>query len=97
MVLTQLEGKVRPEHWATLKRAFAEGSLPLPSAISQSYLIQDESERDVWRIVTIWQSRQALQDYRASVETPGGVLMFRAVGAEPTLCISQVISHARQD
>jgi hypothetical protein len=27
----------------------------------------------------------ALEEYRRLVETPGGVLLFRSVGAEPTL------------
>jgi heme-degrading monooxygenase HmoA len=97
MVLTQLEGKVAPERWDTLKQAFQAANQQLPSAIYQSYLIQDGTERDQWCIVTVWHSRQALQEYRASVETPGGVLMFRAVGAEPTLSIFDVIDRARND
>ena len=95
MILTQLEGKVAPEHWNNLKVAFAESLQQLPSAIYQSYLIQDESERSIWRIVTIWRSRQALQAYRATVETPGGVLMFRAAGAEPTLSIHKVVNLSK--
>ncbi len=97
MILTQLEAKVSPEQWDALKQAFHEAGQQLPSAIERSYLIQDEAERETWRILTFWQSRQALQDYRASVETPGGVLMFRAAGAEPSLSICEVIDRAYQD
>jgi hypothetical protein len=95
MVLTQLEGKVAPEQWEVLKQMFYNANQQLPSAIANSYLLQDGNERDIWRIITVWRSRQALQDYRASVETPGGVLMFRAAGAEPTLSIFDVIDYSR--
>lgn len=94
MILTQLEAQVSPEQWDTLKQAFHEAGQQLPSAIDRSFLIQDEAKRDTWRILTVWHSRQALQAYRESVETPGGVLMFRAAGAEPSLSIYEVIDCA---
>jgi len=40
----------------------------------------------------VWR-REALDEYRRSVETPGGVLRFRAAGAEPTLSIFDVAVH----
>ncbi|MBZ0295966.1 MAG: hypothetical protein K8L99_25625 [Anaerolineae bacterium] len=91
MVVTQLEGKVSSDQWDTLKQTFTSASQQLPSAIDHSYLIQDQATQDMWRILTIWKSREALQDYRASIETPGGVLIFREAGAEPTLSIYDVI------
>jgi len=97
MIFTQLEGKVTQEHWGTLKQAFAEALQQMPSAIYQTYLIQDEAKNDIWRILTIWKSQQTLQEYRASVNTPGGILMFRAAGTEPTLTICEVVNHAPQD
>lgn len=44
--------------------------------------------------MTSWQSREGLQEYRESVATPEGVLVFRAVGAEPTLAIFDVVDFA---
>lgn len=97
MLLTQLEGRVAPDRWDTLKQAFdTVAQQQLPTAIYQSYLVQDASDAEIWRIVTVWHSREALQVYRDSVETPDGVLMFRAAGTEPTLLISAVIRHAEQ-
>jgi hypothetical protein len=96
MVLTQLEGTVAPEQWDTLKQAYrAEMNEPLPPYIVQTYLIQDSVNSELWRIITIWRSRQALMDYRASVETPSGVLMFRAAGTEPTLTIFEVVDRSK--
>jgi hypothetical protein len=97
MLLTQLEGKVSPEQWDVLQQEFQKAAQQLPPQIDQSYLVQDQNEKETWRVVTIWENRQALQDYRESVETPGGVLMFRAVNAEPTLSICEVIEYAQKD
>jgi quinol monooxygenase YgiN len=94
MIITQLEAKVSPEKAGILKAAFNRSLQQLPSAIEQSYLVQDTTDHDVWRVITIWKNREALQSYRQSVETPEGILMFRAAGAEPTLTIFDVISHS---
>jgi hypothetical protein len=95
MIVTQLEGKVSPDQWDTLKQAFRQAGQQLPSAIDHSYLIQDQTTKETWRILTIWKSRQALQDYRTSIDTPGGVLIFREAGADATLSISEVVVHVQ--
>lgn len=93
MIVTQLEAKVSPKNSDLLKSAFGKALQNLPSEIEKSYLVQDRNDNDVWRVITIWKSQDALQSYRQSVETPEGVLMFREVGAEPTLTISDVVRH----
>ncbi len=90
MIITQLEGKVTSGKWNMLKASFDKALENMPSAIKHSYLVQDKTDSDVWRVITIWHSREALRNYRESVETPEGVLMFRAAGTEPTLTISEV-------
>jgi hypothetical protein len=97
LIITQLEGTVPSDQWDTLKQAFEKAAQQLPSAIEHSYLIQDRGSRDTWRVLTVWKSWEALQDYRATVETPGGMLMFQAAGAEPSLSIGDVVEHAHQD
>lgn len=91
MIITQLEGRVSSEKSEILKAAFDRSLKQLPSAIEQSYLVQDRTDHDVWRVITIWKSREALQGYRQSVETPEGIMMFREAGTEPTLSISEVV------
>jgi quinol monooxygenase YgiN len=90
MIITQLEGKVSSEKLDMLKSIFNKALQDIPSAIKYSYLAQDKTDAGVWRVITVWHSREALQNYRQSVETPEGVLMFRAAGTEPTLTISEV-------
>jgi len=94
MIITQLEGKVSTDKQDILKNAFDKALLQMPSAIKASYLLQDKNDSDIWRVLTIWHSREALQAYRQSVEVPEGVLMFREAGSEPTLCINEVIEHS---
>ncbi len=43
--------------------------------------------------MTVWQSRQALDEMRQSNETPRGVLIFRAVQAEPVLSVFDVAAQ----
>lgn len=92
MLVTVLEAHVPPERAEDLLRGYGEATGSLPPFIERTFLLQ-EADGDVWQIVTVWPSRRALETYRASVETPEGVRMFRAVGAEPTLRIFEAHDH----
>jgi hypothetical protein len=93
MVVTMLEAQVPDEASARLIEAFdTMGSEALPPEISESFLVR-ESGTDTWRIVTVWVSMDALENYRQAVDIPGGVLMFRSVGAEPSLSIHKTEAH----
>jgi hypothetical protein len=94
MVVTMLEANVPQERQGDLRSAFDGSGEALPPPIRESFLLRGDGE--ACRIVTVWTSREALDEYRASVETPGGVLMFRSVGAEPTLTIFDVMSRVTQ-
>lgn len=96
MIVTMLEATVDPERSSQLVDAFEEAGDFLPAAIVESFLLR-QSDSDVWRIVTVWESGESLHEYRRSVDTPGGVLMFRSAGAEPGLTIFEAVarvSHA---
>ena len=94
MVMTVLEAHVADDQWATLKQAFAEeiAHHMLPS-IYQTFLIQGLSDPTLWRIITVWRSREDLQAMRQQ-GTPAGVLMFRAAQAEPTLALFDIAAYA---
>jgi len=94
MVVTLLEARIDETEADALVDSFRRGSDSLPSAIRETFLLR-ESDGDLWRVVTVWESRSALDGYRASVETPEGVLMFRSAGAEPALTIFEVEAHAQ--
>ena len=94
MVMTVLEARVAEAYWPRLRQAFEDAAAQLPAQIVQSFLVQGADDPALWRVVTVWRSREALTEYRRSVEVAGGVLMFRAVEAEPTLAIFDVAVHA---
>ena len=96
MVMTILEAHVANEKWGALERAYRAGTESIPPPIAQTFLVQSSGDQTIWRIITLWHSREALQEYRQSVDTPGGVLMFREAGAEPTLTVFDVRAQVRK-
>jgi heme-degrading monooxygenase HmoA len=93
MVITVLEAHVAPEKAAKLEQAYKQGIERLDAGITQTFLTRGSNDSSVWRIVTVWESRNALDEMRRSGETPRGVLMFRAAYAEPVLSVFDVVAH----
>ncbi len=89
MVVTMLEARVEEDQAEVLVGQFRAAGDSLPPFIIESSLLHD-ADSDVWRVVTVWASQEALDAYRASVKTPEGVRMFRAAGAEPSLKVFDV-------
>lgn len=96
MVMTVLEGTVAEADWPKLESAYADRTRSLPPGLGQTFLVQDRNEPAIWKITSVWDSQQALNEMRLSGETPGGLLIFRAAGAEPVLSVLTVRHHARQ-
>jgi quinol monooxygenase YgiN len=95
MVITILEARVEPAKWSALQSAYKKGTAgQLPSQMIQTFLIQSMANKMIWQIVSVWKSREALDEMKKSVETPAGVLMFRAAEAEPTLTVYEVCGFA---
>ncbi len=90
MVITILEAHVSAERWSDFQEDFRQRSTDLPPQMVRTYLLQDARDQTRWEIVSVWKSREALDEMRNSGETPAGVLMFRRVGAEPQLSIFSV-------
>jgi heme-degrading monooxygenase HmoA len=93
MVMTILEGRVSKDNWSVLEQAYQEGSHIQEPGLVQSFLIHSTREADLWRILTLWSSRDALEAMRKSNETPRGVLMFRKANTEPQLSIFDVVQE----
>jgi quinol monooxygenase YgiN len=89
-VTTILEAHVAPEKAAVLERVYAEMISTTERRVSepvQSFLIRSTSDATLWRILSVWSSREALDTMRSRPETPAGVVMFRTAGAEPVLSV----------
>jgi heme-degrading monooxygenase HmoA len=94
MVITVLEAHVKPENWTAFQGDFNQRIAQLPPQMLQTFLLQGATDQTLWQIVSVWKSRAALDEMRNSGETPEGVLMFRAAGAEPKLSIFNVPASA---
>ncbi len=95
MVTTILEAQVAPEKATTLEANFKQAIEHLDAGIMQTFLLHNSKKQELWQIVTVWESREALEAMRQSGETPRGVLIFRSAGAEPVLSVLEVVSHAK--
>lgn len=94
MIMTILEARVASEQWEALQQAFEAQSKHRPEQLLQSFLVQSTIDPTLWQVIGLWPSREALEEMRRSTETPGGVLMFRAAGAEPTLSLFEIMKQA---
>ncbi len=90
-VMTVLEAVVPEARQAELERVFTGSGGRRPAQLVSSYAVRDAADPSRWRLVGVWRSRAALEEYRKSIATPGGVQMFRSVGVEPTLSIWEVV------
>ncbi len=95
MVITILEANVSQGQWPVLEREYrAEIGGSLDAGLVQTFLLHGLADPTLWRIVTVWESREALDKMRASGETPRGVVIFQAAGAKPSLSIWDVPAYA---
>lgn len=94
MVMTILEARVKAENWTVLEDDYKKRTVQLPPQMIETFLVQDTADRTLWRIITVWKSREALDGIRNSSETPAGVVMFRNAGTEPELSIFNVPASA---
>ncbi|HEY3473659.1 MAG TPA: antibiotic biosynthesis monooxygenase [Anaerolineales bacterium] len=90
MVITVLEGHIKAENWSAFQIDYQSRIIELPPQMVQTYLLQSATDQTLWQIISVWESREALDEMRNSGETPAGVLVFRNVGVEPKLSIFSV-------
>ncbi len=94
MVITILEAHVNADKASALLDAYRSGLSSLPPQMVQTFIIQNVTDKTLWQIISVWKSREALEEMRNSGETPAGIVMFRSAGAEPKLSIFDVPAHA---
>ncbi len=90
-ILSFVQARVETDKWADLVKEYDQvEKRSLPSAVLKTYLVQDKNEQAIWRIVTVWESLEAMTEYRSSVETPVWIQLFKNVGAMPELVVNEV-------
>lgn len=97
MLVTVLEARVDEGKWEALRAHYDRIRAQLPPQLVSTSLLQETGDRTLWRLATTWTGKQGLQEYRASVETPAGVSLFRELGVEPTLTAFDVVARATRE
>lgn len=95
MVITRLKARLTPNQAEMLKAVYAKEQGHFPPGLVESFLVQGQADPSDWRILTVWESQEALDAMRAPGKTPRGLEMFREAGAEPELKILNVDQHLR--
>jgi hypothetical protein len=58
---------------------------PKPLGWKRSKLLRDTKEEGIYRVSTLWENRQALEEVRESTGVPVAIALFRKIGVEPNL------------
>ena len=89
MVVTTFEGRVAEARRDDLLHAF-KGTLATPEpGLVRTFLLQQRSDRTVWRVVTLWRDAAALDSVLAA-GPPRGRAILRAAGSEHPMLIVEV-------
>jgi heme-degrading monooxygenase HmoA len=76
-----VEGEVAVAREEDLRSAWEDMTAILPTGFIESSLLR--ADNGTWRIVTVWESREAVMAMRASVEQPAALTMFERAGSKP--------------
>ena len=91
--MTHVEAHVAPEKQDLLKQAFKKLIANKPPALQRALLVQSSTDPRQWVAMGFWPSREVFDKYRQSVDTPAGIGLFRAAGAEPVLTVLEIVDQ----
>ncbi len=95
--MTIVEGRVPTNKAKEFEAAYSElrnyPPTALPKGWKMSYLIRDHNDRELYRIMTLWESIELLESYQRSVQTPTARALFKKVGFEPQLLVFDVATQ----
>ncbi len=92
MFVTIVEGAVEPAREGDLRAAWENRPTTLPTGFIESSLLRGDD--GTWRIVTVWESKEAVIAMRASGERPAALVMFEQAGSEPSVSMWTVEARA---
>jgi quinol monooxygenase YgiN len=95
MVMTSLEARVEPEKQAALKKALEEQMAKKLPGLTEAILTRSAQDPNHWRLMGIWESREAFEKYRGSVDVLAGFQIFRAAGAEPAMSMFEIVQRQK--
>lgn len=93
MLITELEATIKEENWTQFRQQFQKRFTEMPNEIVQTLLLQNPKAPDSWKIVTIWESKDAFLKKRKEMENqiPPGYLLVREFGEEGSAAMFNVM------
>src|SRR3989441_13271585 len=90
-VMTVVEGKIPNTKTSEFLAMYASvKDQPKPPGWKRSMLLHDTSEEGLYRMSTLWESREALEQMRRNSRVPFAVQTFIPLGSEPNVRIFEV-------
>ena len=93
MFVTIVDADVEADREPVLMTAWQEitAADPLPAGLVQSTLLRGQDGH--WRIITTWESREAVVAMRSLGARPAALAMFERAGARPEVSMWQAEGH----
>ena len=91
MIMTILECNIDESKWNLLKSKYSEIIKKMPIQMVRTYLVQNAKNRNIWRVISVWKSKEKLLEYRETVPSPEGIMLFKSLGIEPVLTLFEII------
>ena len=92
-VLTFVQGEVPASKIREFEAGYAAlKKEPLPPGLERSYLLKNTEKPETYTIVSVWESREALEKMRSSVSEPAAPALFKKFGATPQLEIHEAVN-----
>lgn len=93
MIVTILEGHITSERWNSFEEAYRTNIKKIPIEQRENILIQDVKDCTLWRIISIWRSKQDYEKMKDDTLYTTMADVYRKVGVEPTHRVFNVIAQ----
>jgi quinol monooxygenase YgiN len=92
MFLVTMEARVAPELEEQLRRAYDHVMSHRPPGVVQSLLTRDAHDSSIWRILTFWESHDALEAHYKSGALMPSAYVFYLIELTPVTVASEIIA-----
>ncbi len=93
-VMTIVEGRVTSSKARELETAYASlKQETLTEGLIRSSLLRNSDNPEIYRIETMWESREALDKMRNSTQIPKAIELFQKVKASPRVEIFEIVNN----
>ncbi len=93
-VVTVVEGTIPASKIREFEEAYAEVKKEaLPPGLVTSSLLRNAKNPEIYRIQTVWQSREDLEKMRSATQTPKAIELFQKVNITPKLEVFDMVDN----